>query len=86
MDNRFFVTKSHTIDAAIHLEHIGYEEMDSVIKNENDAEPIKILIDSEDRAFYFIDDAALKDAAKIISHKHKQEIQSGLITNILNWK
>jgi biopolymer transport protein ExbD len=83
--NRFFVTNpTYTLAIFNYLISQGYEEIEQTVINDDDNEPIKIVIDKETETFWQTDDKALESLENSIT-KHQNEIETVTLKEVTEW-
>ena len=84
--NRFFITEpTSTLDIFNYLTSNNYEEIESTIINDDDNEPIKIVIDRESKVVWHTDNQALESLKNNIK-EHQNEIETVTYKEVLQWK
>jgi hypothetical protein len=83
MNNRFYVASEKLHEIAAQLIDNGYEELDPCTSEDELSE--KVLIDTEERTFFFTDDESLKQCNEIIIEKHKCSYKSTSLKDVKKW-
>lgn len=79
MKSNFLLIEDECVETSLTLIDSGYSEKPSAIYDEEQSEPLKILINTKDKSFFWLDQEALKETKTLIKIAHKQNIQ---ITNL----
>lgn len=83
MTNKTHFVLVDALDTANHLIEVGFQELENC--NENDDEPLKIIINQENKTFWFVDNACL-DQAKKIKESLNEELTETTLNDIVLWK
>jgi hypothetical protein len=84
--NRFFISKpTNTLDVFNYLISKGYEEIEKTMINDNDSEPIKIVIDKETKTLWHTDNEALESLENSI-RKYQNVIEIVTLKEVTEWK
>lgn len=82
-NNQFRVASENLTDIAIVLIEKDFKEHDPCV-SEFDKDS-KMIIDTKNKTYYFLDDECLKDSSEIIKHKFNTSIEPVKLDEIITW-
>ena len=82
--SRFIVASGELSEISKILEKKGFEELDPCVCKPEQG--MQILIDSEKKTFYYLDDECLTEATQIIAHKFNEDVWNTNLKGIIEWE
>lgn len=85
MRSNFLLIEDECVETSLTLNDSGYSEKPSTIYDEEQAEPLKILVNTIDKSYFWLDQGALKDTKELINTKHKQKLTITNLKDLSSW-
>lgn len=85
MKSNFLLIEEQCVETSLTLIDSGYSEKPSTIYDEEQAEPLKILINTKDKSFFWLDQEAIKDTKKTIKTAYNQNLTITNLKDLSQW-
>lgn len=85
MKSNFLLIEDQCVETSLTLIDSGYSEKPSAIYDEEQAEPLKILINTKDKSFFWLDQEAIKDTKTTIKTAYKQNLTITNLKDLSQW-
>ena len=83
--SKFYMVTEKTVEATALLTSKNFTELQEAIFDPEVAEPLKLIINKEERLFWVTDSLGLQDTKQIIKEK-KQEIKNINLNQLKSWE
>jgi len=86
MKSNFLLIENECVETSLTLIDSGYSEKPSAIYDKEQAEPLKILINTIDNTFFWLDEGAVKDTKELILEAYNQKLTITNLKDFSQWQ
>lgn len=85
MTSNFLLIENDCVETSLTLIESGYSEKPDVFYDEEQSKPHKILINTIERSFFWLDEDALKDTKELVNTKYHQKLTITNLKDFTQW-